>query len=216
MSLGNRYQFGISVGEDCEASTFYYEAAARQTINFIERTHALIGPERHKLSLMGPFAIEESFSLNQVISLDHLYTSSDVVELLDQQGQYGSTESLNFLGFSALMGKGKMERNFERAYELFMKSLKIDKKDQTANYCLGLMHMLGLIPGQEPDADIAVKHYQRAGDDPRAQNALGVIFYVAPDPFETDPTKLAGFKSVRRDRKKSAQLLKLAAEKKNV
>lgn len=129
MSLGNRYQYGISVGEDCEASTVYYEAAARQTINYIERTHGLVGPERMKLSLMGPYAIEESFSLNSVISLEHLYTSTDVVELLDQQGQYGSTESLNFLGFSALMGKGKMERNFERAFELFTKALVIDGKD---------------------------------------------------------------------------------------
>ena len=43
-----------------------------------------MGPERLKLSLMGPFAINESFSLNSVISLEHLYTSTDVVELLDQ------------------------------------------------------------------------------------------------------------------------------------
>lgn len=58
---------------------------------------------------MGPHAIEETFSLkSSMISYEHLYTSNDFVELLDQQGQYGSTESLNFLGFSALMGKGKM------------------------------------------------------------------------------------------------------------
>ena len=114
------------------------------------------------------------------------------------------------------MGKGKMQRNFARAHELFQKSIQIDKKDATANYCLGLMNLLGLVPGEEPDADLAVKHYLKAGDDPRAYNALGVIYYVAPDPFETDPTKLAGFKSIRRDRKKSKQLLKLATEKNHV
>ena len=76
--------------------------------------------------------------------------------------------------------------------------------------------MLGLVPGEEADADLAVKHYQKAGDDARAYNALGVIYYVAPDPFETDRTKLAGFKSIRRDVKKSNQMLKLAAEKNNV
>ena len=165
---------------------------------------------------MGPYAIEESFTLNSVISMEHLYTSTDVVELLDQQGQYGSTESLNFLGFSALMGKGKMEKNFKRAFELFKKSLEIDSKDQTANYCLGLMYMLGLVPGLEADPDMAVKHYTRAGDDPRAYNALGVIYYIAPDVFESDPAKLSGFKSIRRDRVKSLQLLKLASEKNNV
>lgn len=83
MSLGNRYQYGISMGEDCEASTIYYEAAARQTMTFIERTHGLLGPERRKLNLMGPYAIEESFSLKNVISYEHLYTSTDFVELLD-------------------------------------------------------------------------------------------------------------------------------------
>ena len=129
ISLGNRFQYGISVGEDCDTSTHYYEAAARQTNSFIESTNGLVGPEKLKLSLMGPLAIEEQTSFSQVISIEHFYTSSDVVELLDQQGTYGSTDSLNFLGYSALMGKGKMQRNFARAYELFTKSLEIDKKD---------------------------------------------------------------------------------------
>lgn len=53
------------------------------TYDFIERTQGLVGPERLKLSLMGPFAIEESSALSSVISLEHLYTSTDVVELLD-------------------------------------------------------------------------------------------------------------------------------------
>ena len=78
------------------------------------------------------------------------------------------------------------------------------------------MYMLGLVPHVEADPDMAVKHYTRAGDDPRAYNALGVIYYIAPDIFETDPTKLSGFKSIRRDREKSLKLLKIAAEKNNV
>jgi TPR repeat protein len=114
------------------------------------------------------------------------------------------------------MGKGKMKRNFARAYELFKKALDIDKKDSTANYCIGLMHMLGLVPEQEADIEAAVKHYTRAGDDARALNALGVIYYIAPDPFEIDPQKLQGFKSVRRDRKRSKQLLEKSVEKNNV
>ena len=84
MSLGNRYQYGMSLDEDCESSTLYYEAAARQTIEFVEKTRALVGPERAKLNLMGPFALEDNFSFGNVISLEHIYTSDDVVELLDQ------------------------------------------------------------------------------------------------------------------------------------
>ena len=52
------------------------------------------------------------------------------------------------------------------------------------------MNMLGLIPGQEADIEVAVKHYTKAGDDARALNALGVVYYIAPDIFESDPTRL--------------------------
>lgn len=80
------------------------------------------------------------------------------------------------------------------------------------------MHMLGLVPGQEdePNLDLAVKHYLRANDDVRAMNALGVIYYIAPDPFETNPERLAGFKAIRRDRKKAKLLLERAVEGNNV
>jgi len=44
MSLGNRFQYGIHVDEDCETSSYYYEAAARQTVDFIEETYGLVGP----------------------------------------------------------------------------------------------------------------------------------------------------------------------------
>lgn len=43
-----------------------------------------------------------------------------------------------------------------------------------------------------------------------------MIYYIAPDPFETDPVKLSGFKSVRRDRAKSLRYLNMAADKNNV
>ncbi len=43
-----------------------------------------------------------------------------------------------------------------------------------------------------------------------------MIYYVAPDPFETDPVKTSLFKSIRRDKKKSKQFLEMAAEKDNV
>lgn len=47
-------------------------------------------------------------------------------------------------------------------------------------------------------------------------NALGVIYYIAPDPFETNPERLAGFKAIRRDRKKAKLLLERAVEGNNV
>ena len=129
------------------------------------------------------------------------------------QGEYGNTDSLNFLGFSQLKGSGKLDRDFDKAYELFQKSLEIDKSDVTANYVIGLMNMIGIAPGRRLNADIAFDHLKKAGEDGRALNALGILFYMAPDRFETDPVKIQGFGSVRRDRKKAISLFEQAEKK---
>ena len=76
--------------------------------------------------------------------------------------------------------------------------------------------MLGLVEDQPPNAAKAVSYLQKAGDDPRALNALGVIYYIAPEIFETDPVRLSGFAGIKRDVKKALRLLNLSAEKGNV
>lgn len=43
-----------------------------------------------------------------------------------------------------MKGSGKLKRDFKKAREQFKKCLKIDNKDPTANYKLGVMSMLGL------------------------------------------------------------------------
>ena len=65
-------------------------------------------------------------SFSKVLTIENFYASMDVVELLDLQGAYGSADSLNFLGWSSMQGKGKMERDFKKAYKLFEKALEID------------------------------------------------------------------------------------------
>ena len=145
MSLGTRFQHGISTKEDCETSTIYYEAAARTTVDFIDKTFGLIGPDKKQLKLMGPYARSEQMSFSKTLTIENFYASMDVVELLNLQGAYGSAESLNFLGWSTMHGKGKMERDFKKAYQLFEKALEIEPNNPTANYCIGLLYMLGLI-----------------------------------------------------------------------
>ena len=44
------------------------------------------------------------------------------------------------------------------------------------------MYMLGL--GCDKDVPKAVQHFNMAGKDPHSYNALGVIYYEAPDVFE--------------------------------
>lgn len=53
---------------------------------------------------------------------------------------------------------------------------------------MGLMNLHGL--GTHIDVEAAVKHFQIAKNDSRAINALGYIYYNAPDYLETDPVIL--------------------------
>lgn len=48
--------------------------------------------------------------------------------------------------------------------------------------------MLGL--GTERDVSKAITFFNQAGADAHSHNALGVIYYEAPDVFEKDPVKL--------------------------
>lgn len=82
----------------------------------------------------------------------------DIVDLLDLQGSYGSTQSLNYLGDSYMQGSGQLKRDFKKAKDFFQKSLKVDAKDVTANYKLGVIYMLGL--GVERDVTTALKYFE--------------------------------------------------------
>lgn len=90
----------------------------------------------------------------------------------------------------------------------------MDAKDITANYKLGVIYMLGL--GVERDMTTALQYFEVSQSDAPSLNALGVIYYVAPDVFETDPVKLFSFGKIRRDIKKSINYLELASEKGNL
>lgn len=70
--------------------------------------------------------------------------NSDMLEYFEVQGAYGSVDSLNLLGVGYMKGSGRLKRDFKKAREQFLKCLKIDSKDVTANYKLGVMSMLGL------------------------------------------------------------------------
>ena len=92
--------------------------------------------------------------------------------------------------------------------------MKVDSFDATANYKLGVIYLLGL--GCEKDILKALEYFEVAKSDAHALNAIGVIHYLAPDVFETDPVKLYPFGKIRRDLKKSVKSLEEAAEKGNL
>jgi hypothetical protein len=105
LALGFRFEHGITVGENCETSVAYLEQPARLSVEYVSRTHGLDTLERNKLNLIGPFILPEGG-----MQLERLYQRNtynlDIVELLDLQGTYGSSESLNYLGVSYMQGSG--------------------------------------------------------------------------------------------------------------
>lgn len=99
MALGFRFENGITVSENCETSVAYIEQPARLSVDYVSRTHGLDTLEKLKLNLIGPFVIPEGS-----MQIERLYSQAtnnlDIVDLLDLQGNYGNTDSLNFLGLS--------------------------------------------------------------------------------------------------------------------
>jgi TPR repeat protein len=57
-----------------------------------------------------------------------------------------------------MQGSGQLKRDFKKAKDFFLKSLKVDAKDVTANYKLGVIYMLGL--GVERDVTTALKYFE--------------------------------------------------------
>lgn len=77
--------------------------------------------------------------------------SSDVLDLLDLQGEYGNLESLNYLGQSYLQGTANIARDFAKAKEMFLKALEVDANNEVANTQLGLIYMMGLLSDFVPE-----------------------------------------------------------------
>lgn len=191
----------------------YYEAAGRMTIEYVERTLGLDTVDKQKLNLLGPTVLETSLQIDKVLRME--FFSSDVLDLLDLQGEHGNLESLNYLGIQYLQGTPNIERDFAKSEQMFLRALEVDPKDSMANTHLGLMHMMGLLSDFVPDAQKALEYFEMAPKDSRAINAKAVIYWQAPDAFETDPKKLKGYKGVIRDKKKAIALFKEAAELNN-
>lgn len=90
-----------------------------------------------------------------------------------------------------------MKRNFKRARECFEKSLSIDSENSESNYYLGLINLLGL----DVDIDISKSeaYFLKAKNDSAALNALGYIYYTAPDYFTYDPVERSKYGSIYQD-----------------
>ena len=143
---------------------------------------------------------------------DKIY--GDYIEFLDLKGEYGSSESLAVLGVQHLLGTKRTKKDYDKARKFFEKALSINKKDADSNYYLGLIYLLGL--GVKTDIPKALSMFEIPTNDTRTQNAIGYIYFRAPDALEIDPAKTVPYGSIRRDLRKAKTYFEKAAIKGNV
>lgn len=107
------------------------------------------------------------------------------------------------MGIQHVHGTKRIRRDFKKAKECFEKALVIDPNDKESNYYLGLMYLQGL--GIPINVQKSMSFFEKgiAFNDSRSLNALGYIYYEAPDYLEIDPVKLSKFGSVRGNLKKA-------------
>ena len=89
MALGFRFENGITVNQKCETAAVYLEQPARQATEYVERTYGLDTIERDKLNLLGPYYLSGNLEIDRQLQMPS--QSTDVIDLLDLQGAYGST-----------------------------------------------------------------------------------------------------------------------------
>lgn len=80
------------------------EQPARLQTHFVEKTFGLYSFEKEKLNLLGPFVLPEQKMIIEDSKVNADNIDEDLIDLLNMQGDYGSTESLNYLGQSYLIG----------------------------------------------------------------------------------------------------------------
>jgi TPR repeat protein len=210
MVLGHRYQIGYGLEENCKSSVLYYEEAALESIKYVENSYGLDVVERKKLSI-GPHVLIDQMQLFDK-GADKIY--NDFIELLDLKSDYGSAESLAILGIQYVHGTKNIKRNFLKARECFERALKIDNAHIDANYYLGLINLLGL--GTEIQMEKSLEYFSHAKNDSGALNAIGFIYFSAPDYFDTDPVQKYKYGSIYKNIKKAKDYFERSSQQGNV
>jgi len=118
------------------------------------------------------------------------------------------------LGIQHIHGTKRVKRDYARAKSSFERALMIDPRENDANYYMGLIYLMGL--GVQVDITKALNHFEIARNDSRAINAIGYIYFKAPDYLEKDPALLNTYGTIRRDLKKAKEMFDKSAAKGNV
>ena len=77
----------------------YYEPAAFEATQYVQRTHGLDIVEMKKLKL-GPYILDNKLQLDEstFVKVSMEGSSSDIEEMMELQGEYGSSHSLAMKG----------------------------------------------------------------------------------------------------------------------
>ena len=118
---------------------------------------------------------------------------------MEFKGEYGNSDSLTLKGLQFMHSPEKSDTTYQNAYKYFERALEIDSTDPQSNYYIGLINLLGL--GRKQDIEESLHYFEKPGmeKNPRALNAIGYIYYHAPDVFDNDQAKLNTFGSIIKD-----------------
>lgn len=190
IALGFRFGMGqAGLPHNCDAAFNYYEPAAFETVKFVQRTHGLHVLEKKKLKL-GSYILDTRLIIDGSTSIDTEDASiSDIEELLEFRGKFGSSESLMLKGMK-LFHNSRNHESYEQAFKYFERAFEINANETKAAYHMGIMKLLGL--GMEQDIEGAVSLFSGPNmeKDGLSLNALGYIYSTAPDFLENNPARL--------------------------
>jgi hypothetical protein len=95
------------LNQNCKASFNYYEPVAFEAVKHALNTRGLIVIEKKKLKL-GPYVLDSKLLIDE---FTHVHASkastSDIEELMEFRGNYGSAESLTLKGLQKIHSSHK-------------------------------------------------------------------------------------------------------------
>lgn len=186
--LGQLYEFGEEIKQDCKKAFEWYKKSAEQDDNDAQfkiaymYTNGLWGKQDYKKTIEWYLKSAEQGNNVAQYNLGVMYENGQgveqnyekAVEWYLKAAEQGDADAQYNLGVMYENGRG-IEQNYEKAFEWYLKAA--EQGDVRAQNNLGVMYEYG--KGVEQNYKKTVEWYQKAAEQGNAvaQNNLGIMYY---------------------------------------